>query len=43
MQFHCISLTYAFTFGNFKSLLQNFGLIWTGSKLANLALGNGET
>ncbi len=38
-----ISLTFAFTFGNFKSLLQNFGLICTVSKFANFALGNGKT
>jgi hypothetical protein len=40
-QFCCISLTVAFNY--FKSLLQNFGLVWTGSKFGNLGLGNGKS
>jgi hypothetical protein len=31
-QFQCISLTFAFMFGAFESLLENFGLDWAGSK-----------
>jgi hypothetical protein len=27
----------------FESLLQNFGLIWTGSKFGNFGLGDGES
>ncbi len=32
-----------FTFDDFKSLPQNFGLFPTGSKFANFGLGNGES
>jgi len=38
-----ISLMFAFTFDAFKSLPQNFILIWIGSKFWNFGLGNGES
>jgi hypothetical protein len=36
-------LTFAFTFGNFKSLQQNFSLAWAGSKFGNFGLGDGKS
>jgi hypothetical protein len=41
IQLECISLTFGGTFGAFKSLPQNFSLIWTGSKFQNFGLGDG--
>ncbi len=43
MQFHCISLTFAFAFDDFKSLLWNFSLNWNDSKFGNFRLGNAES
>ncbi len=43
VQFHCNLLTFAFALDYFESLLQNFSLIWTGSKLGNFGLGNGKS
>ncbi len=42
IKFHCIWLTFAFAFDDFDSLLQNFSLIWTGSKFWNFGLGDGN-
>jgi hypothetical protein len=42
LQFWCILLTFAFTFGAFKSWPQNFGLVQTDLKFQNFGLGNGE-
>jgi hypothetical protein len=42
IRFHRISLTFAFAFGDFKSLLQNLSFTWTGSKFGNFGLGDGE-
>ncbi len=41
VHFHCISLFFALS--DFKSLLQNFSLARTGSKLGNFGLGDGES
>jgi hypothetical protein len=38
----CISLTFDFDFGAFKSLPQNFGFHWTDSKFQNFGLGDAE-
>ncbi len=35
IHFFCISLTFASVFDDFKSLLQNFGLIKTDSQIRN--------
>ncbi len=35
VQFRWILLTFAFTFHDFKSLPENFGFVWTVSKLGN--------
>jgi hypothetical protein len=43
IHFHCILFTLVFAFGDFESLLCNFGLIETASKLGNFGLGNGES
>ncbi len=42
VRFHCILLTISFTFFNFESIVQQFGLIWTSSKFGNFGLGNGD-
>jgi hypothetical protein len=42
-EFHCISLIFAFTFDDFKSLLQNFSLNWAGSKFENFGLYDGKS
>jgi hypothetical protein len=34
IQFQCILLNFAFVCGAFESRLQNFDLIWTGSKFS---------
>jgi hypothetical protein len=36
-------LNFAFTFNDFESLLQNFGLISTGSKFGHFGLGDGKS
>jgi hypothetical protein len=41
--FHCILLTLVVAFGDFESLLCNFGLIETASKLGNFGLGDGKS
>ncbi len=41
IQLQYILLTFGFTFGQFKSLPQNFGLFQNGSKILNFRLGNG--
>jgi hypothetical protein len=41
IQFQFVSLI--FTFDAFKILLQNFGFVWTDSKLQNFRLGDGES
>jgi hypothetical protein len=43
IQFYCVLLTFNFAFDDLESLLQNTGLVWTGSKLGNVRLGNGES
>jgi hypothetical protein len=36
-------MLYSFGFDNFESLLENFGLVWTSSKLGNFGVGDGES
>jgi hypothetical protein len=36
-------LNFTFDFDAFKSLPQNFSLIWTGSKFGNFVHGDGES
>jgi hypothetical protein len=43
IQFQCILFIFAFAFGAFNSLPQNFGLIQTGSKFQNFGLGNDKS
>jgi hypothetical protein len=38
-----ISLTFAFALDDFKSLLQNFSLVWTSSKCVHFRLGDGKS
>jgi hypothetical protein len=38
IQIQCISLTFTFAFGPFKSWLQNFSLVQTDSKFQNFGL-----
>jgi hypothetical protein len=40
---HTHALTFAFAFDAFENSLQNFGLIWTGSKFQNFYLGDGKS
>jgi hypothetical protein len=42
MEIRSLNGPLTFAFDDFKSLLQNFSLLWTGSKLGNFRLGNGE-
>ncbi len=41
--FQCILLTFAFTFGAFKSWPKNFGLDCTDSKFQNFGFDDGES
>jgi hypothetical protein len=43
VQFQWISLTFAFTFGAFKSLHFNFGLVRTDLRFKNFRLSDGES
>ena len=43
VQLPYISLTFGFAFGPFKSLPQDFGLFWYGSKFKKFGLGDGES
>ncbi len=38
-----LQLLLPFAYDNFESLLQNFSLIWTGSKFGNFGLGDGKS